>query len=192
MLIAVAEQLLFRRRLDERIKRFEAIAQRVEAAAARIAAHHQRPSGRWYRSPWITVLALVGIVGLGAWFVGGAVAGAHIRFASARIASAVTTPAGAAAMHLLEVNGDDLPKLLARCRRFSIQGRAAASCTLWDEGPAPAARSSPWSWLAMAMAATPAWPFAIVAGVALATLPIVARRRRYIKIVRPEAKEHSC
>ena len=32
----------------------------------------------------------------------------------------------------------------------------------------------------------------IVAGVALATLPIVARRRRYIKIVRPEAKEHSC
>jgi len=36
-LLAVAEQLTFRRRFDERLSRFEAIAQRVEAATDRAA-----------------------------------------------------------------------------------------------------------------------------------------------------------
>ena len=99
---------------------------------------------------------------------------------TARISSAVATPAGAAAMRLLEANGDALPQLLARCRRFTIQGRRAANCTIWDQGPTPAARATPWSWFATAAAATPAWPFAVVSWVALAALPIVARRRRYV------------
>ncbi len=180
VLLAVAEQLIFRRRLDERLGRFEAIAQRVEAAADRVATYRERPRTRRHRWPWLAVLALVAIVGLGAWFLGGAVAAAHVRLASARISSAVATPAGAAAMRLLETNGDALPQLLARCRRFTIRGRRAANCTIWDQGPAPAARATPWSWFATAADATPAWPFAVVLGLALAALPIIARRRRYV------------
>jgi hypothetical protein len=105
VLLAVAEQLIFRRRLDERLSRFEAIAQRVEAAASCVVIYRERPQTRRYGWQWSTVLALVAIVGLGAWFLGGAVAAAHLRLASARISSALATPAGAAAMHLLEVKG---------------------------------------------------------------------------------------
>ncbi len=117
VLLAVAEQLIFRRRLDERLSRFEAIAQRVEAAADRVATYRERPPTRRYRWAWLTMLALVAIVGLGAWFLGGAVAAAHVRLASARISSAIATPAGAAAMRLLQANGDALPQQLGRCQR---------------------------------------------------------------------------
>ena len=143
VLLAVAEQLIFRRRLDERLSRFEAIAQRVEAAANCVVIYRERPKTRRHGWPWPAVLALVAIVGLGAWFLGAAVAGAHLRLASARISSALATPAGAAAMHLLEVNGDALPQLLARCQHFTIQGRRAANCTLWDQGPVTAAHATP-------------------------------------------------
>jgi hypothetical protein len=146
--------------------------------------YRERPQTRRRGWQWPAVLALVATVGLGAWFLGGAVAAAHLRLASARISSALATPAGAAAMHLLEVNGDALPQLLAHCQRLTIQGRRASNCTVWDEGPATAAHATPWSWFATAAAATPAWPLALIAGAVLAALAMSAQRRYIITMRR--------
>jgi len=127
-----------------------------------------------------SVLALTGMVGIVAWFGGATDATARTRFASDRVATMLTTPAGQAAMHVLEANGADLPGNLARCRRFAVDGRRAIDCVLWDGPPLAAGRSSPLWAVTLAARQAPAWPFFTIALIALAGL--ATRMTRPLKV----------
>lgn len=152
---------------DEGVRRLEAAAARVEAAIARASSRAVESAKLRRRWPFGGLLAIAALVGLTAWFGGATVAIANARFSNARVATLLTTRAGAAALGILDANGADLPGNLTRCRRFTIHGRSAQDCVLWNQGPARAAQRDPLSNLLLALQGLPAWPFATLAFVAL-------------------------
>jgi hypothetical protein len=111
---------------------------------------------------------------LTSWFAGATIAAAHVRIADHRVATLLTTPAGAAALGILDANGTELPQNLARCRVLSVAGRSAQDCVLWRQGPAIAPRRDPFWTAFLVLQTLPAWPFAALAVAALTIASILA------------------
>lgn len=152
---------------DDRVTRLEAVASRIERVASRLdgpSAMAAKPSRRW---PLLGILAIVALIGLASWFAGASTSAAHIQFANRRVATLLTTPAGTAALGILDANGAELPQNLLRCKPFIIQGRAAHDCVLWSQGPAPLPKRRPLWFVQLVLQTLPAWPFALLAAIAL-------------------------
>jgi len=89
----------------------------------------------------------------------------------------LSTPAGEAALHILDTNGAELPANLARCRHFVVRGRGAEDYILWAQGPALATRRDPFAASEAALAMLPAWPFAAIAlGALIMTIAVATTK----------------
>lgn len=125
------------------------------------------------RSATIDALGIIAllVVALLSWFGSAAVTEARAHYANAAVAKVLTTPAGHAALRLIETNGDGLPPNLSRCRPYVEHGRKAMTCELWAEPAGGILRhdtplSIAWEWLN----ALPTWPFLVIAIGALGAL----------------------
>jgi len=159
---------------DSRLGRVEAATARIEAALAKFdgrTINATKPRRRW---PFFGLLAIAALVMLTSWFAGATVATAHVRIAEHRVATLLTTPAGAAALGILEANGAELPQNLARCRALSVGGRGAQDCVLWRQGPSLAPQRDPFWSVLLLLRTLPAWPFAALAFAGLAIASTLA------------------
>ena len=113
----------------------------------------------------------IAVVALLSWLAGATVTEARAKYANAAVATLLTTPAGHAALHLLETNGDGLPANLSRCRPYVEHGRKAMTCELWAQSAGGVLRHDTILSLAWdRLNDLPAWPFLSTAIVAIAFL----------------------
>jgi len=126
-------------------------------------------------SAYAVGIIAIALVALLSWLASATVTEARTKYANATVATLLTTPAGHAALHLLETNGDGLPANLSRCRPFVEHGRKAMTCELWAQSAGGVLRHDTILSLAWErLNDLPAWPFL---STTIATIAVLMLRR---------------